>query len=265
MNGTGLAWNKLHAALAILVLGASAGLMQAAQSKGWLQIIKKPLPVRKPLEDFNRSRLEPFTLISSERFPPEMEEDLGTREYLNWLLKEPTTPPYRGRQINLAVTYYTGVVDQVPHVAEECMTQGAFTLVSDEVVYFELPSLDGRIPIRRQTYFPPRDMSQLIFVYYTISVNGDFHATRTPARRRMADWSDTHLYYSKVEISVRGSSNADQKNIDERAIELLDRVLSELVETHWPLRGWEKGGPPPVNAASSGGPRTGLRTAKDPV
>ncbi len=258
-------WQRIHVVLAIAVLGGSAALMQAAQVKGWLQIIKKPLPVRKSLDDFDRSQIAPYTLVTSERFPPEMEEDLGTREYLNWLVKEPTTPPYRGRHMNLAVTYYTGVVDQVPHVAEECMTQGAFSLDTDRVVDLELPSIGRAIPIRRQTYFPPRDMTLKIFVYYTISVNGDFYATRTPARRRMADWSDTHLYYSKVEISFRGSANADSDELDARAAELFDRVIGELFKTHWPIPGSEKGGPPPAGQAQGHDARPAMQQREDRV
>lgn len=235
---------KFNVGLAVLALAGSAAFMQAAQNRGWLSLVKKQLPILKPLKEFERSRLEPFMLVSSQEMPPETVEELGTEEYVNWILKEPSNPPYKGRGINLAITYYTGVVDQVPHVPEECMVQGAFTPDGDETLQMEMPDLGKSIEVRRLQFFPPRDMSIKTYVYYTFCVNGDFLATRMAVRSRMTKWSDTHLYYSKIEVSFRARPGADLSELDARAQEVLDRAISELLKSHFPPKGWEQGGPP---------------------
>lgn len=235
--------SRLHFALAFIVLGSSAALMHAAQQRGWLRLVKKPLPIRKKLEDMDRNALAPLSFVGSHKLPPEVVEELGTEEYVNWILKEPSTEPFKGRAINLGITYYTGVVDQVPHVSEECMAQGAFTLDGDETVELKLESCGMTIPVRRQTFYPPRDLTMMTYVYYTFSSNGDFFATRNGVRRRNADLFDTHLYYSKIEISFKARPNADPVELDNAVSKTLDAVVSELFKSHWPKKGWERGGP----------------------
>lgn len=249
--------SRVHFVLALVVLGTSAAIMHASQKSGWLQLVKKPLPIRKKLEDMERSALAPLSFVGSHKLPPEVVEELGTEEYINWILKEPTSAPYKGRAINLAITYYTGVVDQVPHVSEECMTQGAFTLDDDEIVEMELPTAGLKIPVHVQTYYPPRDMTLQTYVYYTFSSNGDFFATRNGVRRRNADLFDTHLYYSKIEISFKARPNADRSELDRVAQETLDSVVTELFKSHWPKKGWERGGPRPEDSTPDKPPAVG--------
>ncbi len=237
---------RIQFGLAVLVLGASATLLQVAKSKNLLRIIKAPLPVRKPLDQLDRRNLLPFEVINAETFSEEIVEELGTNQYISWVVKtlDPKSGDYRGGTVS--VTYYTGVVDQVPHVPEECMTQGigAFTLDSDDSAQMQLSRLGQTIPIRKQVYLAPRRLNSRTYVYYTFSVNGEFLANRTAVRRRMASISDTHLYYSKVEVGFKAHVEMDTADIDERARDLLDRVITELVAAHWPLKGWERGGPP---------------------
>lgn len=235
--------DKVNVGLALVTLGASVAFMQAAQSQGWLSLVKKQLPVLKPLRELDRSKMDPFMLVSSQELPAETVEELGTEEYINWILKEPSSAPYKGRALNLAVTYYTGVVDQVPHVPEECMVQGAFTQDGDEALEMELPLTGRTIEVRRLQFYPPRDLSVKTFVYYTFCVNGDFFAKRMSVRTRMTKWSDTHLYYSKIEVSFKARPGAELAELDARAREVLDRTISELQRSHFPPAGWAQGGP----------------------
>ncbi|MFQ5411560.1 MAG: hypothetical protein ACE5EC_04660, partial [Phycisphaerae bacterium] len=80
------------------------------------------------------------------------------------------------------------------------------------------------------------------YVYYTICVNGDFYANRLPVRLRMGDRKETHLYYSKVEVSFSGLNNPDLADLDQRARSVMDIIITELVNTHWPRKGSELGG-----------------------
>lgn len=235
--------DKINVGLALATLGVSVAFMQAAQSQGWLSLVKKRLPVQRPLREMDRSVMDPFVLISSQELPAETVEELGTEEYINWILKEPSSSPYKGRLVNLAVTYYTGVVDQVPHVPEECMVQGAFTQDGDETLQMELPSIGRTIEVRRLQFYPPRDLSVKTYVYYTFCVNGDFLASRMSVRTRMTKWSDTHLYYAKIEVSFKGRPGTELSELDARAQDVLDRSVSELLKSHFPPAEWAQGGP----------------------
>ncbi len=235
---------NIHYALAVLILAVSAGLMQAAKSYGWLIVIKKALLIRKPLTDMDRGCLAPFEYVGLQRLPPEVEGELGTEEYLNWIIDLPALDkPWRGRCF-LSVTYFTGKQDRLPHVAEECMHQSGYAKERDDELTMELAGIGETIPVRRLRFAPRRQTGSRMYVYYVICVNHDFYAGRTGARIRMANDEETHLYHCKVEISFQGVDDTKLGEVDERAQDVFDKAIAELVRSHWPLRGWEKGGPP---------------------
>jgi hypothetical protein len=239
--------SRVHFALAALLLGGAAAGLESAKERGLLRLIKQPLPIRKPLGDLDRRCLAPLELVSAQKLSPDILQELGTDEYINWNLRAPRSEDRR-RAAYLSITYYTGVVDQVPHVPEECMAQGAFTQASDETLEMALPRLGQTIEIRRLTFYPPREIALQTYVYYTICVNGDYYVSRNRVRARMGDLRDTHLYYSKIEIAFKGPAGINLAVLDRQARELFDGALSELVQSHFPLAGWERGGPPPASA-----------------
>jgi hypothetical protein len=240
----------VHFVICVLLLGAFAVFMQVAQSRGALKVIKGALPIRKPLKDFDRSKLAPLELVNVIKLPQETVQELGTTEYLNWALGSPTASP---RACSLSVTYYTGVVDQVPHVPEECFFQGAFTQASDDFLDMKLPTLGETIQVRRLSFYPPRDFSSRTFVYYTICVNGEFSGQREKVRLQMSNPFASHLYYSKVEVAIKEQLESRIEDLDEAARTVLDRAITELMKSHWPARGWERGGPPATTGARAAG------------
>lgn len=235
--------STLHFALAVVVLAGSAGWLTIAKAKGWLVIIKKPLAIQKPLNDFEQKAIAPWKLVSAQKLPPEAEEEMGTKEYLNWIVTDPNGGGARSKQVSLTVTYYTGVQDQVPHVPEECVFQGGMTQNGGkEIRKWDLPRLGEQVEIARVIFDSPRQLGLRLIVYYTIAVNGEFLGDRDPVRLRMASPLDTHLYYSKIEVSIYTSTDADQQELDGIGRDLLDKTLAELLRSHLPLRGWERGG-----------------------
>lgn len=242
--------STLRYALAVLVLGGSAVAMQVARSQGAFQLLKRPLPIRKPLEDANRACVQPFQVVSAQRLPPETVEELGTAEYLDWVLQAPGGMA-KWQATHLSVTYYTGVQDQVPHVPEECYYQGAFTQDTDRTFDVDMNKLGRRVTIRRLSFYPPRRTTDRVYVYYTICVNGDFYGERERVRLRLSDPRESHLYYSKVELVLDGVSESDLAAADRQAFDLLDGVLVELVRSHWPKAGAESGGASDGGAAAT--------------
>jgi len=220
--------------LAVLILGVSAVAMQTAKSRGSLQLVKQPLQIRKALEDADRACVRPFGVLASKRLKPEEVEELGTSEYLNWVLQPPSSAVAL-QAAHLSVTYYTGAQDQVPHVPEECYYQGAFTQDTDRTIEVDMERLGRRVAIRRLSFFPPPGQSGgKVYVYYTICVNGDFYCERDRVRLRMGDPRESHLYYSKVEVVLDGVGDNQLTAADEQAFKLLDGVLVELAASHWP-------------------------------
>jgi hypothetical protein len=242
--------SNVHFLLGSAVLVASGAFLHAASSRGYLRVMKKALPLRRPMVDFDQRALAPYQLITGGRLSPENEEELGTKEYLNWTLRPPAGP-LGEPHIDLMVSYYTGLPDQVPHVAEECFHMGGWLQASDDTVEMICPRLaeatgkQGRrietLDARRLSFTSQRLIGTRTWAYYTIVANGDFYPNRQLVRMRMIDPRDSHLYYSKVEVDIRAPSHSDLKALDTIANEVLDRVLAELVQSHWPLRGSERG------------------------
>jgi hypothetical protein len=83
-----------------------------------------------------------------------------------------------------------------------------------------------------------------MYIYYLLCVNHDFYAGRNLARLRMANTKETHLFHSKVEVSFQGVKDSELGKVDDLARDVLGKAVAELVRSHWPLKGWEKGGPP---------------------
>ena len=233
---------SIHYGLAVLVLATGAIGMKAAKSRGLLTVLKKPLPIRKPLRDLDRDSLGSLEVLSVRRLGTDIVQELGTEEYINWVLADSRLKKQSLASVYLSVTYYTDVLDQVPHVAEECYFQGAFAPAGDESLVLMSDRLGQEIPVRRLSFFPPREFVKKTYVYYTIRVNEAFYTNRQSVRWRMGSPNDTHLYYSKVEVCFQNVEMKSLDRLDRRAKELLEMVIVELEKSHWPKRGTEHGG-----------------------
>ncbi len=244
----------IHFWLAVLVLSGSGLYLQSARRSGAFQVLKKALPIRKPLNDLDRDCLLPYQLVNSRVLPPESTAELGTEEYIEWTVRDGKAPRKWLRVANVSVSFYTGKQDRIPNVPEECFVQGAFSESRDDTFDWHMDSLGEEIVIRRLAFDPPHPTGKQIYVYYTIAVNGDYYAGRTGARIRMGDSQDTHLYYAKIQVSFHDVREKHLEGLDERAQSLLDQLLGELVEAHFPLRGWERGGPPTNKPNRDGNP-----------
>ena len=105
----------------------------------------------------------------------------------------------------------------------------------------KLDKLGEIVSVRRLSFFRPREVGNKSYVYYIICVNNDFFTERNRARFRMSNRRDTHLFYSKVELSFENVTQTMLTEVDECARKLLDTVLTELVKSHWPPKGSERG------------------------
>src|SRR5438093_356670 len=83
------------------------------------------------------------------------------------------------------------------------------SLVRDQEMDIPGQGAARALSVRRQAYSPPPSImlrdSTKTYVYYTILVNGDSYASRNRVRLRMIDDRETHLYYSKVQVSFHAA------------------------------------------------------------
>ncbi|MCP4837131.1 MAG: exosortase-associated EpsI family protein [Phycisphaera sp.] len=105
------------------------------------------LPV--PLGRWARATDREGEPIEDGKLTAEMMEELGTDQYLDRLYT------VDGKNINVHVAYYTGMIDDVPHVPERCWDAAGLELLgAPEVVVldFSVPgATDGDGPVNRAT------------------------------------------------------------------------------------------------------------------
>lgn len=241
--------NLRNAVIAVLFMAASGTGMHLGREYGWFTLVKKPLPILRPLSDLDAGRLAPWRVVRANVLSADMIQEMGTAEYLDCEVENPQSGFGAGKSVQILVTYYTGVTDQVPHVPEECYVQGAFSLEKNESMNLELKGLGRTIEARRLLFAPPgsmleRGVNAKKTVYYFFCVNGEYMASRNEVRSKMLNPREKHLYYSKVELAIVDRGGMTPAAMDQAASELLDALTSELAARHWPPAEWAVSGPP---------------------
>ncbi len=208
-----------------------------------LHFVRAPVPLRKKLQDFDAEKMWPYKLIKTVKLNSEIEEALGTKDYLQMIFEDTTLPSDNapGKYISFFVTYYTGGVDQVPHVPDVCYQGGGYDPIGSENTYLKLPGLglkDDKLPVRVLFF---RDTKSLIPsvkpVIYFFSVNGKFEATKNSVRLRLADIRQKYAYFSKVEIAFLGLQ-PDKEQALKLTAKFLKKALPILMKEHW--QDWDK-------------------------
>jgi len=217
---------------------------------------KEPLYLKKPLKELDHDRLRPYGFVGQVDLPPESVNQLGTEEYISWIMDDPFkadgtradlthdaawgTPGWR-RKVNLFVTYYTGTPDQVPHVPEVCYAGSGHREVGNTVIELDVPALGDGATIPVVVLKFRRDgmhgTSKRI-VMYTFHANGEFRPSRTDVRRAVGNPWTRYAYFSKLEVSTDvGGAYRTMEQAIEAGKRFLRVVVPVLLEDHWP--DWE--------------------------
>ena len=229
-----VAFGVVAALLSIAAVGlnAAVGVME-------VQFQKLPVPLRKPVAMIPAD-LGEWTQLSLDRpLGAEMEEALGTKEYVFRFYADRDAVPadrlkefdglpadareqlgyalqrqYPGGVVRAAVTYYTGSVDTVPHIPERCMVGGGFDPVDPEVVTWpvfpdragDAKDLEVRLIQFEQAadVGPSTDVVPMDVAYF-FQVNGGYESDPiTGVRLRLQDLTVRHGYFAKVELMTQG-------------------------------------------------------------
>jgi len=228
---------------ALILLVSAAGITSVAKAMK-LHFRKLPVPLRKDLQEFDTIKLLPdYKLVGGkQRLPKEIEEQLGTDQYVQCLLEDTgiTGEKGGGKYISFFVTYYTGGLDQVPHVPEECYAGGGLQQVGDRYTTVEVPGIgleNNRLRVRELFFQDPRTLVRAEKpVIYFFMVNGKFMVTRTDVRRSLGRLRLKYAYFSKVELSFPGAVPPDRDQALKLAGRFLAKALPILIDEHWPDR-----------------------------
>lgn len=252
--------------LAFLVLGVVTIPVVIAQLEIYLR--KEPVPLVRPLNnvndslgDWRRARDDDGKALPDTQFGAEMIEGLGTSLYLDRMIES------KGRRINLHVAFYTGMIDDVPHVPERCWDANGLSMsipptIHDLELDIEGASVDGS-PVNRATgepyplvmvddiggevpvhlpvgqpritvtQFDPNDRTpklKQVGGYFFIA-NGRMAPSAKDVRMLAFDPSERYAYYCKVQLTyVSSLRNGDDSDaVVQEFLEIAEDLLPELL------------------------------------
>lgn len=255
----GAAGLTFGAAVAAGLLGVSAAGQHSVLAWQKAVLFKKEVPAR---HNLSRLPLElgPYRFVKDLPISSDEIEALGTEEFISRIYEDTSVEERQpGRLIRLHVTYYTGMVDTVPHVPDRCFTAaGIDSVVLDDQVVSLSPSVftaaEGggfvakstlRAPVatadgeRRRITVPERDIATKRFTYrsnptapdqhvtYFFAANGKFLASPNAVRLQGFDIRDEYSYYAKVEVALIGVEAP--VDVAEGTARFLDAYLPDIM------------------------------------
>lgn len=208
---------------------------------------KQPIDPRRPLQEFDASRIRGFRLVPDGGFFKEglrvtPLDKIGTENVIR-LVFEPVEgggENARERDLMLFVTYYNDPRDQVPHTPEVCYRQGGALVRSLETVEVPVQGLEqikARLldltPVVKSPQGAATDESWRQAVLYVFVCNGDDYYDREQVRWAIGKPGDRSVYFSKIEVV----SNCPAGQSFEETVDRCLRLFAEAL----PVRAIEDG------------------------
>jgi hypothetical protein len=225
------------------VLAIAAAGMSIAVKRSGVYLKKEPLPLKKSLDLLDEEQLAPYNVIEKRKIlNEEIVEELGTEDYIQWVLEDPNVAADSPvRKCLLFITYYR-LPDRVPHVPEECYTGGGYQRLTTDNVTFEIKKsglkkkILGKYLVFGSTKSNFWQSGGTFPVLYLFKVDGEYAGSRDEARITLnKNLFRKHSYFCKIELVFNQSFVAPDK---ERAVaaseKLLNVILPILEREHWP-------------------------------
>jgi len=247
------------AAVAAGLLGVSAAGQHSVLAWQKAGLFKKEVPAR---HNLSRLPLEagPYRFVQDLPISSDEIEALGTDEFISRIYENTAISESEpGRLVRLHVTYYTGMVDTVPHVPDRCFTANGIdsVVLADQTLGLSpsvfTPADNGgfvaestlRAPVanadgeRRRVTVPERDIATKRFTYrstptapdqhvtYFFAANGRFLASPNAVRLQGFDIRDEYSYYAKVEVALIGVKDPDA--VARGTAKFLDAYLPDIM------------------------------------
>ncbi len=250
-------------ATATLTVSAISFHFAVAAANYYLQ--KHPVPLREPLTDISR-RLGLWEAEGVDgRLTAEMEEDLGTKHYIDrWYARQ--GPDVVAGRIHVHLTYYTGLIDTVPHIPDRCLVasgavlhtrpanhdlaldRNTWVLDPDRVnlrtgepywsyTYRDLVTAEpitvrmpfGEFRLRTSEYRMTKRPDIRIHAGYFFIANGQVTPFPDRVRRFAFDLTTRYAYYAKVQFTMYTVEDIGTEDFVETASDLLADLLPEVM------------------------------------
>jgi exosortase len=256
---------QLLVAIAVLIAGAIA--VQAALTQLNVYLVKKPVPLQASLDTIP-SRISDWKQIGEEpEYSDAILESLGTTQFIDrsYVDQADTSLP----SLKVHISYYTGTIDDVPHIPERCWYASGLRQVGKSVdlpldlnqsswlqdttvnratstQYSKLPVVhpvtgletEVRMPIGepliRVTVFEDskRPDVRMVGGYFFIA-NGRITPSSLGVRNLAFNWTDEYAYYCKIQFStafkLSTSGNDFLQEFMTGASELTTQLLPQLM------------------------------------
>jgi hypothetical protein len=209
---------------------------------------KHPLPLKKSLELLDENGLATYEVVLKKKIEnKEVLKSLGTKDYIQWVLRDKDVPPDSPvHQYLLFITYYQ-LPDRVPHVPEECYTGGGYQKITSENITFKINSSGPRQTVpgtylifsNKNASYWQHSVAEFPVLYF-FRINGVYVNRRGEARATLnKNIFGKHSYFCKVELVFNQQSPPPDKEEAVQAGQRLLRLILPILEAeHWPE--WEE-------------------------
>ncbi len=249
--------------VSIILIGCRIGFQIGINSlNAFLE--KKPVPLRAQLSKIPM-RLGDWVSSEDETLTAEIVEELGTKHYIDRRYTN-NSQATGSHWLSVHVTYYTGLIDAVPHVPDRCLVAGGMNKITvarnfplslddsnwlTDLKYTNISSgkpyrimlyrdritnkpIRLRMPIGdfelRTTEFSSKDMpGTRIYAGYFFITNGQLTPSPLEVRKYAFDLSVPFAYYAKIQFLSAGDMDFDSEDFVERVSEFLPELLPELM------------------------------------
>lgn len=233
-------------ACGILIAGA-VGFTAAVRQLNYF-VVKEPVDLRAPLDTLPTSLGRWQRVGRDALFSDTLVEELGTKQYLQRFYALDGDPAKGAIELHLA--YYTGTIDDVPHVPERCWDVHGLEMTRDpermpltidtkgwvprsgttnRTTGIEYASTEVADPVtgRRSTVFlpvgdlvltvtefqDPKQPKQRLVGGYLFIANGRITPSAYGVRSLAYERSERFAYYTKVQFSMRGAVSDDSESL----------------------------------------------------
>ncbi len=249
--------------LGLILIGCRIGFQIGISSlNAFLE--KKPVPLRAQLSKIPM-RLGDWVSSENATLTAEIIEELGTKHYIDrrYFNKSQNNG---SSWLSVHVTYYTGLIDAVPHVPDRCLVAGGmnkrtvarnFPLylddsnwltdrehtnissgkpyqimlyrdqITNKLIRLRMPLGDFEL---RTTEFSSKDMpGSRVYAGYFFITNGQLTPSPLEVRKYAFDLSVPYAYYAKVQFMTIESADFDSEDFVEQVSNFLPELLPELM------------------------------------
>lgn len=214
--------------LVLAAIGLRPGIQKLSEKYN-----KEPIPIRRPLKEFDIFCLPSFQHgWAKSDIPP---ESIGTDEYaiIKLTRKNPDKLP---QNLVLFITYYSNPSDKVPHTPDVCYRQEGAIVKKMTTITLDTPELAPR--------YPQIQANLLIFqmqkpkcnqvVIYCFCAEGKIRHSRNQVRLIIGKPGNRYTYFSKIEVIANYPIGTNKSEVIETCKTLFREALQKLLAEYFP-------------------------------